>query len=74
MVLIGDFGQLEAANSDILRKYRLNSRTAGLSHLIENVLIEQKGKAQEYQEIYGHISIDREFTKRSRIAGIANLL
>jgi len=74
MVLIGDFGQLDAANSDILRKYKLNSRTAGLSHLIENVLIERSDKTAEYQEIYGHISIDREFTKRSRIAGIANLL
>ncbi|MGV8171321.1 MAG: PhoH family protein [Candidatus Woesearchaeota archaeon] len=70
-VLLGDYAQLDAANADIVRKYHLTPDKLGLSHLIEKVLVKNN---KEYTDIYSHISINRNYTKRSRVAGIGNLI
>jgi len=70
-VLLGDYAQLGAADADVIRKYQLTPDKLGLSHLIEKVLVKNN---KEYTDIYGHISINRNYTKRSRVAAIGNLI
>jgi len=70
-VLLGDYAQLGAANADVVRKYNLTIDKLGMSHLIEKVLVNNN---TAYTGIYGHISINRPFTRRSAVAGIGNIL
>ena len=70
-VLLGDYAQLGAANADVVRKYNLTLDKLGMSHLIEKVLVNNN---KEYTDIYGHISINRPYTRRSRVAAIGNIL
>ena len=70
-VLLGDYAQLGAANADVIRKYNLTPDKLGMSHLIEKVLVNNN---KDYTDIYGHISINRPYTRRSRVAGIGNIL
>ncbi len=74
LVIVGDFDQLTATNSDVLRKYAITVENSGLSHLIEAMMKRKNNYFEEHKinrDLYGHVSINYPFTRRSAVSELA---
>lgn len=74
LIVIGDFDQLSATNASTLKKYEITVDNSGLSHLIESMMKRKNNYFIEHKinrDLYGHVSINYPFTKRSKVSELA---
>ena len=74
LIILGDYKQQKAGNQDIIKKYELNPRKIGISHLIEGMCLEVDSANNPDGSMYGHITIDDSVSMRSKAANLAKYI
>jgi predicted ribonuclease YlaK len=70
LIILGDYKQQEAGNKDLIRKYELNPRKIGISHLIEGLCLDVDSPNNPDGSMYGHITIQDNKSMRSKAANL----